>query len=79
MSETGHTRTGSQPLNEPSGGGKVSAALRPIGGIADVMKLQTALARGFAETGSRLARYGFVNGVPGPRAARLRNPSQPGH
>jgi RNA polymerase sigma-70 factor (ECF subfamily) len=47
------------------GGGKVSAALRPIAGIEDVMKLQERLVRLFAEHGSRLVRYGLVNGLPG--------------
>jgi RNA polymerase sigma-70 factor, ECF subfamily len=47
------------------GGGKVSAALRPVSGIDDVMRLQTALARTFAEHRSRLVRYGWINGLPG--------------
>ncbi len=46
------------------GGGKKSAALNPIVGIDKVMRLQAALARSFAE-GSRLVRYGFINGLPG--------------
>jgi RNA polymerase sigma-70 factor (ECF subfamily) len=47
------------------GGGKVRAALRAVAGIEDVMKLQSGLARTFAEHGSRLVRYGFINGLPG--------------
>jgi RNA polymerase sigma-70 factor (ECF subfamily) len=47
------------------GGGKVRAALRPIGGIDDVMKLHTALAHTFAQHMSQLVRYAFVNGLPG--------------
>lgn len=47
------------------GGGKVRAALRPIFGIDDVMKLQTSLARFFAKDMSRVVRYAFVNGLPG--------------
>ncbi len=47
------------------GGGKVRTALRPVAGIEDVMKLQCGLARIFAQYGSRLVRYGFVNGLPG--------------
>jgi RNA polymerase sigma-70 factor (ECF subfamily) len=47
------------------GGGKVRAAVRPIAGIDDVMKLQAALVPKFAEHGSRLVRYGLVNGLPG--------------
>jgi RNA polymerase sigma-70 factor, ECF subfamily len=47
------------------GGGKVRAALRPIGGIDDAIKLHTALARTFAQHPSQLVRYAFVNGLPG--------------
>jgi RNA polymerase sigma-70 factor, ECF subfamily len=47
------------------GGGKVSAALRPVSGIDDVMRLQTALARTFSAHMSQLVRYGAINGLPG--------------
>ena len=47
------------------GGGKVPAALRPVTGLDDVMRLQTALAQRFAAHMSRLVRYGFINGLPG--------------
>jgi RNA polymerase sigma-70 factor (ECF subfamily) len=51
---------------QSDGGGKKPAALRPIVGIDEVMKLQVALARAFAEkTMSRIVRYGFINGLPG--------------
>ena len=33
--------------------------------VGDVMKVHTALARVFAEQGSRLVRYGLINGLPG--------------
>jgi RNA polymerase sigma-70 factor (ECF subfamily) len=47
------------------GGGKVRAALRVVAGIEDVMKVQTALARTFAEKPSQLVRYAVINGLPG--------------
>jgi RNA polymerase sigma-70 factor, ECF subfamily len=47
------------------GGGKASAAVRPIVGIEKVMHLHEWLARIFAENKSRIVRYGFVNGLPG--------------
>lgn len=47
------------------GGGKVPAAMKPITGIDDVMKLQAGLARVFAGQMSRIERYGLVNGLPG--------------
>ena len=47
------------------GGGKVSAARRPIIGFDDVLKLQAGLAHFFAEHMSRVVRYGFINGLPG--------------
>jgi len=47
------------------GGGKVVAALRPILGIEDVVKLHAGLARHFAEKGSRLLRFATINGLPG--------------
>jgi RNA polymerase sigma-70 factor, ECF subfamily len=47
------------------GGGKKSAALRPIIGLDNVMQLQAGLARLFAQQPSRLVRYGLINGLPG--------------
>jgi RNA polymerase sigma-70 factor (ECF subfamily) len=47
------------------GGGKRSAAMRPIVGFDDVMQLHAALALVFAEKVSRIVRYGFINGLPG--------------
>ena len=47
------------------GGGKKSAALRPVLGIGDVMKVQTALVRMFAQQMSKIVRYGLINGLPG--------------
>jgi RNA polymerase sigma-70 factor (ECF subfamily) len=47
------------------GGGKRSAGLKPIRGIADALKLWGSLARFFAKGGSDLVDYGYVNGLPG--------------
>ena len=47
------------------GGGKVSAAAHPLIGFDEVLKVQTGLARYFAEHMSRVIRYGFINGLPG--------------
>jgi RNA polymerase sigma-70 factor, ECF subfamily len=47
------------------GGGKTPAALQPIVGLDNVMQLHASLARIFAEKMSRIARYGFINGLPG--------------
>jgi RNA polymerase sigma-70 factor, ECF subfamily len=47
------------------GGGKRSASLQPVVGIEDAIRVHTALARVFAERGSRLVRYGLINGLPG--------------
>ena len=47
------------------GGGKRPAAMAPIVGIEDVMQLHEGLARLFARTGSRLLRFGLVNGLAG--------------
>jgi RNA polymerase sigma-70 factor (ECF subfamily) len=47
------------------GGGKRAAALRPVFGIDDVMKIHTRLADFFRDGGSTLLRVGFVNGLPG--------------
>ena len=47
------------------GGGKKRAAMRPIFGIEDVMKLHGGLARLFAQHGSRFLRFAFINGLPG--------------
>ncbi|HEY2009741.1 MAG TPA: sigma-70 family RNA polymerase sigma factor [Rhizomicrobium sp.] len=52
-------------LLHSDGGGKRPAALRILTGIEDVMKVQTALARIFAQSPSQLLRYGRVNGLPG--------------
>lgn len=47
------------------GGGKRPAALEPVVGLAEVMKLQARLATMFAATVSKLVRVGFINGLPG--------------
>ncbi|OCC06149.1 RNA polymerase sigma factor SigJ [Labrys sp. WJW] len=47
------------------GGGKKPAAMKPIFGIEDVMKLQAGLAHYFAETMSQLVRFTHINGLPG--------------
>ena len=47
------------------GGGKVRAALEPIVGIDAVLQVHATLAPIFAAHMSQLARYGFVNGLPG--------------
>jgi RNA polymerase sigma-70 factor (ECF subfamily) len=47
------------------GGGKKRAAMRPIFGIEDVMKLHGGLARLFAKNGSRFLRFAVINGLPG--------------
>jgi RNA polymerase sigma-70 factor, ECF subfamily len=47
------------------GGGKRAAARRPIVGLDDVMHFHVSLARLFADNPSRIARYAFVNGLPG--------------
>ena len=48
------------------GGGKRPAALRPLHGLEDVLKLHTGLARLYARTGrSELVHTGFINGLPG--------------
>ena len=47
------------------GGGKKPAAIEPIFGLGDVMKLHVDLARIYSELGSRLVRYGVVNGLFG--------------
>jgi RNA polymerase sigma-70 factor (ECF subfamily) len=47
------------------GGGKASAAKRPVGGRDDVMRLFTRLATALAANPSRLVRYGLINGLPG--------------
>jgi RNA polymerase sigma-70 factor (ECF subfamily) len=47
------------------GGGKRPAALAPIVGIEDAMQLQAELAPLFAKGGSRVVRYGFIDGLPG--------------
>lgn len=47
------------------GGGKRPAAMEPIVGFENVMKLHEALAALFQKNGSKLVRTGFVNGLPG--------------
>jgi RNA polymerase sigma-70 factor, ECF subfamily len=47
------------------GGGKVSAHAAPVAGLDDVMQLFATFASMFAESRSRLVRYGFINGLPG--------------
>lgn len=47
------------------GGGKKPAANRPIEGLDAVAKFHESLAHIFARHGSRLVRYGIVNGLPG--------------
>jgi RNA polymerase sigma-70 factor (ECF subfamily) len=47
------------------GGGKRPAASRPIVGLDDVMRFHLSLARVFARAPSRVARYSFINGLPG--------------
>jgi RNA polymerase sigma-70 factor, ECF subfamily len=47
------------------GGGKVSAHTAPVAGLEDVMRLFATFASMFAESRSRLVRYGFINGLPG--------------
>src|SRR6516225_5797839 len=47
------------------GGGKKPASTEPIGGRDEVMRVHTSLARLFADSMSRMVRYGFINGLPG--------------
>jgi RNA polymerase sigma-70 factor (ECF subfamily) len=47
------------------GGGKRPAALRPLHGLEDVMKLHGGLARVYAKHASALVHTGFINGLPG--------------
>jgi RNA polymerase sigma-70 factor (ECF subfamily) len=47
------------------GGGKRSAATRPLLGLESVMKLHKALAKLYARDGSTLVRASFINGLPG--------------
>src|SRR5262249_31213214 len=47
------------------GGGKTRATLEPIAGFDDVIRLHEALVPVFAQTPSRLLRYGLINGLPG--------------
>src|SRR4051812_9684128 len=47
------------------GGGKASAAKRPIAGLDDVVRLHAGLARIFAGHPSRLVRHARINGLPG--------------
>ena len=47
------------------GGGKKPAAMKPMLGFDEVMKLHGALANFFAKNGSRFLRFAFINGLPG--------------
>ncbi|HEX9461651.1 MAG TPA: sigma-70 family RNA polymerase sigma factor [Alphaproteobacteria bacterium] len=47
------------------GGGKVPASTEPVAGLDNVLRLFERLASVFAESRSRLVRYGFINGLPG--------------
>ena len=47
------------------GGGKRSAAGKPVFGFDRVMKVHAFLARLFATHASKLVRAGFINGLPG--------------
>jgi RNA polymerase sigma-70 factor, ECF subfamily len=47
------------------GGGKVRAPVQPILGLDPVLRLHRGLARRFAQTMSRIVRYGLINGLPG--------------
>lgn len=47
------------------GGGKATVHPAPIAGLENVMRLFAAFAQTFAESPSRLLRYGFINGLPG--------------
>src|SRR3546814_16842435 len=63
--ETRRSRLAADVAVHSDGGGKGPAAMKPITGIDDVMKLQAGLARVFAGQMSRIERYGLVNGLPG--------------
>jgi RNA polymerase sigma-70 factor, ECF subfamily len=45
--------------------GKTRATTEPIVGFDEVVRLHESLAALFAQTPSRLLRYGFINGLPG--------------
>lgn len=47
------------------GGGKRSAAVRPIAGYGEVVKLHKSLAVFFGKYGSQLVRMALINGLPG--------------
>jgi RNA polymerase sigma-70 factor, ECF subfamily len=47
------------------GGGKRPAANRPIVGLDEVVRFHESLAHLFAKNPSRIARYAFINGLPG--------------
>lgn len=47
------------------GGGKKPAAMKPMFGFDEVMKLHGALAQFFAKNGSRFLRFAVINGLPG--------------
>ena len=50
---------------QADGGGKRPAALEPVIGFQEVMKLQAQLAAAFMANESTLVRVGFINGLPG--------------
>jgi RNA polymerase sigma-70 factor (ECF subfamily) len=50
---------------QTDGGGKKSAALRPIVGIDNVVAVHAALVRIFNKNMSRVVRHGFIDGLPG--------------
>ena len=47
------------------GGGKVPAALQPVFGIDDVVRLHAGFARYFAQEMSQMLRFAWINGLPG--------------
>ena len=47
------------------GGGKRTAAKRPLVGIDDVMRFHISLARRYSVQPAESVRYGFINGLPG--------------
>jgi len=47
------------------GGGKRSAAKRPLIGVDDVMRFHISLARRYSVRPAASVRYGFINGLPG--------------
>jgi RNA polymerase sigma-70 factor (ECF subfamily) len=47
------------------GGGKRPAAMAPVVGIEEVVRVHASLAKIFARNASRVVRYGLINGLPG--------------